>query len=210
MSVLKVYKRDGSLQEFNIEKITNAIFKAAQACGGDDKLTAGNLAKQVFDIIEIKFKESIPTVEEIQNIVEKVLIENRHAQVAKAFILYREKRNQMRETNALVGATIELFDDYLCDKDWAIKENANMQRSVAGLNNYVREAFTKKYWLSAIYPAEIREAHISGAMHIHDLGFLGAYCVGWDLRGILTDGFGGVPGKVCSSPAKHLRSFWVT
>lgn len=207
MKVLKVYKRDGSLQEFDIEKITNAIFKAAQACGGDNRETAENLSKQVYDIIQETFHSSVPTVEEIQNIVEKVLIENRHARVAKAFILYREKRNQVRETNALVGATIEMFDDYLSEKDWATKENANMQRSVAGLNNYVREAFTKKYWLSAIYPSEIREAHVNGAIHIHDLGFLGAYCVGWDLRGILVDGFGGVPGKVCSSPAKHLRSF---
>jgi anaerobic ribonucleoside-triphosphate reductase len=207
MNVLKVYKRDGSLQDYDVEKITNAIFKAAQACGGNDRATSQNLAQQVEHIIQEGFKESIPTVEEIQNIVEKVLIENRHARVAKAFILYREKRTQVRETNILVGATIELFDDYLCEKDWATKENANMQRSVAGLNNYVREAFTKKYWLSAIYPNDIRDAHTSGAIHIHDLGFLGAYCVGWDLRGILTDGFTGVPGKVSSLPAKHLRSF---
>ncbi|MDD3232174.1 MAG: ribonucleoside triphosphate reductase [Clostridia bacterium] len=207
MSTLNVYKRDGSLQPYNMEKITNAIFKAAQACGGNDKITAENLAKQVEEIIEKNYKSSTPTVEEIQNIVEKVLIENRHARVAKAFILYRESRNKIRDKNALIGATIELFDDYLRERDWSIKENSNMQRSVAGLNNYVREAFTQKYWLSAIYPPEVREAHINGAMHIHDLGFLGAYCVGWDLRAALVDGFSGVAGKIHSSPAKHLRSF---
>ena len=207
MTVLKVYKRDGSVQDYNKEKITNAIFKAASACGGSDRKTSEKLADQVEQLIETNFKSSIATVEEIQNLVEKVLIENRHAKVAKAFILYRDKRNQFRETNALVDATIEMFDDYLDEKDWAVKENANMQRSIAGLNNYVREAFTKKYWLNEIYPSEIRDAHISGSIHIHDLGFFGAYCVGWDLKGLLVDGFTGVVGKISSNPAKHLRSF---
>lgn len=207
MTVYKVYKRNGTIEDFSRDKITTAIFKAARACGGDDRDLSESLALQVEELIDKNFSGTIATVEEIQNLVEKVLIENRHAKVAKAFILYRDKRNQFRETNALVGATIEMFDDYLGDKDWAIKENANMQRSIAGLNNYVREAFTKKYWLNEVYPADIRDAHISGAIHIHDLGFFGAYCVGWDLKGLLVDGFTGVAGKVSSSPAKHLRSF---
>ena len=206
-TIIQVYKRDGSIQPYNKEKITNAIFKAVVACGGSDRSRAEALANEVEQYITSCDFASNPTVEEIQNAVEKVLIENRHAQVAKAFILYRDKRQQVRETNALTGATIELFEDYLKERDWAIKENANMQRSIAGLNNYVRESFTKKYWLNEIYPAEVRDAHISGAMHIHDLGFFGAYCVGWDLKGLLIDGFTGVPGKVSSAPAKHLRSF---
>ena len=134
-------------------------------------------------------------------------MENRHAKVAKAFSLYREKRISARELNALTGATIDLFTKYLDSADWAVKENANMQHSVAGLNNYVRESFTKNYWLNEIYPQEVKEAHESGALHLHDLGFFGAYCVGWDLRQILTDGFTGVPRKMSSRPAKHLRSF---
>lgn len=205
--ITKVLKRDGTYQDYNRNKIGEAIFKAAVACGGNDKETSMELAKQVENLLINSISSSIPTVEDIQNTVEKVLIENRHAQVAKSYILYREKRKQARENNALIGATIDLFEDYLDDRDWAIKENANMQRSIAGLNNYVREAFTKKYWLNEIYPSEIAEAHQSGAIHIHDLGFLGAYCVGWDLRSILTEGFTGVEGKVSSSPAKHLRSF---
>ena len=100
-----------------------------------------------------------------------------------------------------------MFSAYLGNEDWQIKENANTQKSVNGLNNYVREFFTKKYWLHEVYPAEVREAHESGDAHIHDLGFLGPYCAGWDLRQLLMEGFGGVPGKVESSPAKHLRSF---
>ena len=205
--VTQVYKRDGTFENFDLEKITNAIFKAAKACGGNNKETANNLAKEVEINLNNQFNHKVPTVEEIQNIVEKVLIENRHAQVAKSYILYREKRKQARENNALIGATIEMFDNYLSEKDWAIKENANMQRSIAGLNNYVREAFTKRYWLNEVYPDYIRELHNSGAIHIHDLGFFGAYCVGWDLRAILTDGFTGVTGKVSSNPPKHLRSF---
>ncbi len=100
-----------------------------------------------------------------------------------------------------------MFGDYLNDRDWGVKENANMQRSVNGLNNYVREAFTKKYWLYEIYPIDVCKAHESGDAHIHDLGFFGPYCAGWDLRQLLSDGFGGVDGKVESKPAKHLRSF---
>lgn len=205
--ITQVYKRDGTFQNFDVEKIANAIFKAARACGGDDKDTSKKLANEVVESLEKQFGSKIPTVEEIQNCVEKVLIENRHAQVAKSYILYREKRKQAREKNALIGATIDMFDNYLSEKDWAVKENANMQRSIAGLNNYVREAFTKSYWLNEIYPDNIRDLHNSGAIHIHDLGFFGAYCVGWDLRAILVDGFTGVTGKISSNPPKHLRSF---
>lgn len=100
-----------------------------------------------------------------------------------------------------------MFEDYLGEADWKTKENANTSRSVNGLNNYVREAFTKRYWLTRVYPEKIASAHTAGDFHLHDLGFLGAYCAGWDLRQLLTDGFGGVPGKVCARPAKHLRSF---
>ncbi len=206
MILTKVHKRDGTYQEYDINKIADAIFKAAESCGGNDRATSMKLALQVDEALRNK-DGGIPTVEEIQNMVEKVLIENRHAQVAKAYILYRETRSQAREANALIVATINLFEDYLQERDWKVKENANMQRSIAGLNNYVREAFTKNYWLNEVYPTEVREAHLSGAMHIHDLGFFGAYCVGWDLRSILVDGFTGVPGKVSSKPAKHLRSF---
>jgi ribonucleoside-triphosphate reductase (formate) len=203
----QVRKRDGKIEKFERQKIANAIYKAALACDGHDRELAEKLAEEVEKVAEGKFGSRMPTVEEIQDIVEKVLIENRHAKVAKAFILYREKRTSARELNALTGATIDLFTKYLDSADWAVKENANMQHSVAGLNNYVREAFTKNYWLNEIYPQEVKEAHKSGALHLHDLGFFGSYCVGWDLRQILTDGFTGVPRKMSSKPAKHLRSF---
>ncbi len=205
--ITEIIKRDGRREKFHPEKITWAIFKAATACGGKDFDRAEQLSRQVVDIAELRFAGSTPDVEAIQDIVEKVLIENGHAQTAKAFILYREKRKGAREMNALIGATIKMFSDYLADKDWRINENANTQKSVNGLNNYIREAFTKSYWLHEIYPIDVREAHENGDCHIHDLGFFGPYCAGWDLKQLLTDGFGGVESKVESRPAKHLRAF---
>ncbi len=203
----RIRKRDGRLEKFHPEKITWAIFKAAAACGGDDFAKAEELCAAVLEQAAQQYGDSIPEVEQIQDLVEKVLIKSGHARTAKAFILYREKRAGARNMNALIGATIKMFSDYLGDKDWRIKENANTQKSINGLNNYVREFFTKNYWLHEVYPAEVREAHDSGDAHIHDLGFLGPYCAGWDLRQLLMEGFGGVPGKVESRPAKHLRSF---
>jgi len=203
----EIMKRNGTIERFRPEKITWAIFKAATACGGDDYSLAESLATQVIKLAEEKYADKIPDVEGIQDLVEKVLIENGHAQTAKAFILYREKRKSAREINALIGATIDMFTNYLGEKDWQVQENANTQKSINGLNNYVRETFTKKYWLHEVYPVEVREAHESGDAHIHDLGFFGPYCAGWDLRQLLMEGFGGVNGKVESRPAKHLRSF---
>lgn len=203
----QIRKRDGRIEVFDREKIKVAIWKAAQAVNGTNEAMADELADEVVRIANERYTETIPDIEAIQDIVEKVLIEAGHARTAKAYILYREKRRGTREINALIGATIDMFGDYLKDKDWGIKENANMQKSVNGLNNYVREAFTKKYWLYEIYPENIRKAHESGDAHIHDLGFFGPYCAGWDLRQLLMEGFGGVEGKVESRPAKHLRSF---
>jgi ribonucleoside-triphosphate reductase len=205
--IMQIRKRDGRVTPFKSEKITWAIFKAANAVGGNNWNMAEDLTAQVIDMAEKRFQDGIAEVEAIQDLVEKVLIENGHAKTAKAYILYREKRRSARETNALIGATISMFSDYLGDKDWQVQENANTQRSINGMNNYVREAFTKQYWLHEVYPIEVRDAHVSGDLHLHDLGFFGAYCAGWDLRQLLMDGFGGVPGKVESSPAKHLRSF---
>ncbi len=205
--ITQIRKRDGRITAFKNEKITWAIFKAAMAVGGNNWTMAEDLTRQVISLADLKFRDGLAEVEGIQDLVEKVLIENGHAKTAKAYILYREKRRSAREANALIGATINMFSDYLGDKDWQVQENANTQRSINGMNNYVRETFTKQYWLHEVYPADIREAHQNGDFHIHDLGFFGPYCTGWDLRQLLSEGFGGVPGKVESSPARHLRSF---
>lgn len=203
----QIVKRNRTQVPFRKEKIIFAIFKAANAVGGTDFALAEKLTDQVLVLADQKYPDGVAEVEGIQDLVEKVLIEAGHAKTAKAFILYREKRRSARESNALIGATINMFSEYLNDRDWQINENANTQKSINGLNNYVREAFTQNYWLHEIYPEEIRNAHLSGDIHIHDLGFFGPYCAGWDLQQVLLNGFGGVPGKVESKPPKHLRSF---
>ncbi len=203
----EIIKRDQSVVPFKKEKIVLAIFKAAASVSGNDFSKSEKLADEVVKIAEATHPDGVIDVESLQDIVEKVLIENGHAKTAKAYILYREKRRSARESNALIGATINMFTEYLNDRDWKINENANTQKSINGLNNYVREAFTKNYWLHEIYTEDIRNAHLSGDIHIHDLGFFGPYCAGWDLRQILMNGFGGVQGKVESNAPKHLRSF---
>ncbi len=203
---IKIIKRDRTIVPFRKEKIVLAIFKAATSVGGSDFQKSEALTDEVCSIADRMYPNGIVEVETIQDIVEKVLIENGHAKTAKAFILYREKRRASREANALIGATIDMFTEYLNDRDWQINENANTQKSINGLNNYVREEFTKNYWLHEVYPENIRNAHQEGDIHIHDLGFFGPYCAGWDLRQIITTGFGGVPNKVESSPPRHFRS----
>ena len=205
--VKQVLKRDGTTQSYSRRKIEDAIFKAATAAGGDDRERASAIAQAVEKDILDKFSGKKPTVEEVQDLVEVQLIKRGHDQVAKAYILYREKRRSAREENALIGATIGTFNKYLGGDDFALKENANSAtKSVMGLMNFVREEFTKKYWLNEVYPAEIATAHTTGLMHLHDLGFFGAYCVGWDVKQILIMGFTGVPGKISSAPPKHLRT----
>ncbi len=149
--------------------------------------------------------DGVPTVEEIQDVVEKRLIENGHAQTAKAYILYRKQHTDMRELAALLSSS-DMVDQYLEVEDWRVKENSNMSYSLQGLNNYLSSTVIAKYWISRIYPQNIADAHFSGDMHIHDLGVLGAYCVGWDVSELLLSGFGGVSGKIESKPAKHFRT----
>lgn len=204
--ITHILKRDKTTVAFQKEKIAWAIFKAATAVGGDDWEKSEKLADATIEIINQKFTSPVK-VEDVQDSVEKVLIERGHAKTAKAYILYREKRRIARESNSLIDATVNMFNSYLNDADWKIQENANTQKSINGMNNYIRESFTHQYWLNEIYTADIREAHKSGDIHIHDLGFFGPYCAGWDLYQLLMMGFGGVQGKVNSKPAKHLRSF---
>ena len=205
--IQSIRKRDGRLEAFQSAKITAAIFKAAKACGGNDHARAERLAERVVARAEEAFDGCPAGVEAVQDIVERVLIDEGHARTAKAYILYREKRASSRNAHGLIEATIGMFAGYLADKDWHTRENANTQRSVNGLNNYVRECFTSNYYLHEVYPAEVRQAHENGDAHIHDLGFLGPYCTGWNLYSLLMEGFGGVSGTVRSRPPRHLRSF---
>jgi anaerobic ribonucleoside-triphosphate reductase len=201
-----VRKRDGRLAEFDTDRITNAIWKAAKAVGGKDRRIAKRLSEQVVGELEKHFgDEGVPTVEEIQDLVEKTLIENGHTRTAKAYILYRKQHQDLRELASLLSSA-DLVDQYLEIEDWRVRENSNMSYSLQGLNNYLSSTVIAKYWITRIYPPQIGDAHFSGDIHIHDLGVLGPYCVGWDLAHLLLSGFGGVPEKIESTPAKHFRT----
>lgn len=205
--ITKIIKRSGEITDFDQAKITDAIFKAAEAVGLEhpEKL-ANKLTEEVLQRISKKFHHhSIPAVEEIQDIVEETLIINRQIKMAKSYILYRDQHRQLRDIS---GSTLEekLMEDYLGRADWRLKENSNMSFSVQGLNNYLASAISAKYWLNKMYPENIRQAHVNGDFHVHDLGLLAPYCCGWDLKDLLIRGFGGVPEKTQSKPAKHFRT----
>ena len=204
--IKKIRKRDGSIVPFNKEKIIEAIWKAVKSVGGTDREKAISLGNEVEKLLYVEGQETIiPNVEEVQNKVEKILIERGHAKVAKAYILYRKSREELRNVKGLFD-TIEVVDDYLSLNDWMVKENSNMGYSLQGLNNYIVEKIMKNYWMRRVYPEASREAHERGDLHIHDLGTLGSYCVCWDLKDLLVTGFKGVPGKVASKPPKHFRT----
>ena len=203
----QIRKRDGRVVSFDPDKITDAIFKSAKAVGGSDRGAAESVTAAVAGILDIIYKDGrIPTVENVQDLVEKILIEKGHAKVAKAYILYREQHRKIREGKSLIDEGLDLVDNYLDRSDWRVNENSNMSYSLQGLNNHIAAAVTAKYWLERIYPPEIRDLHQNCEIHLHDLGLLSAYCVGWDLRDLLLTGFGGVKGKIESRPAKHFRS----
>ncbi|MGC8971835.1 MAG: ribonucleoside triphosphate reductase [bacterium] len=200
----EIRKRDGRIVKFDASKITNAIAKAGAATGEFGRDIAERLTLKVLSLAEEVIKDEIPTVEEIQDVVEEVLLDSPYRKTAKAYILYRDQHAKIREISA--KANVDLVDQYLEKIDWQVQENSNMTFSLQGLNNYISSEISKIYWLNKIYPPEIRNAHLNGDFHIHDLNSLSVYCVGWDLQDLLIEGFRGVPGKAESKPAKHFRS----
>ncbi len=204
--VRKIRKRDGSIVPFDADKIAEAIWKAVKSVGGSDKQRTEILAKLVVSNLTKRYGElQIPSVEEVQDMVEKTLIEEGHAKVAKTYILYRKSHEELRNVKGLFD-TIEAIDDYISLSDWMVKENSNMGFSLQGLNNYISTKIVSNYWTRRVYPEAIRNAHDNNDIHIHDLGTLGAYCVGWDLKDLLMTGFTGVTGKVSCKPPKHFRT----
>ena len=200
-------KRDGRVVPFNLERIEKAIEKAITATGQGDGQKARKLSKEVLNFLQRRFRKGEnPTVEQIQDIVEEVLILNGYVETARAYILYREQRRRIRESKTALDEAVDLVDKYVDQADWRIKENSNMGFSIQGLHHYITSNVAKRYWLNKIYPKEIRQVALSGDFHIHDLDFLGAYCCGWELQDLLLRGFGGVFGKVECSPPKHFRS----
>lgn len=203
---INLRKRDGRITPFDAEKITFAIFKALRACEKPDRQKAQDLMLEVLSALRVfENPELTLTVEQVQDEVEKVLFNNRLFDVAKSYILYRKQHEHLRNAKELLSNT-DLVDNYLNLSDWRIRESANSSYSLQGLNQHLATALSAQYWMERIYPDEIKAAYESGKLHIHDLGFLSVYCVGWDLEDLLLSGFTGVAGKIESKPAKHFRT----
>jgi len=200
----KIKKRDGRVADFDSSKISDAIAKAGEATGEFDEREAKKLTLKVMTLARDLRLGACPDVEEIQDIVERVLLDSPFYKTAKSYIIYREQHNQIRKIT--IREHVELMDSYIRKMDWKVKENSNMSYSLQGLNNYISSDITAEYWLNCIYPPEVRNAHNRGDLHIHDLSLLSVYCVGWDLQDLLMEGFKGVAGKVESSPPRHFRT----
>lgn len=200
----KIKKRDGRIVKFNQRKITDAIFKAGQETREFGLDTSKKLSDKVLDRAKEIIRDDIPAVEQIQDIVETVLIESRYIKTAKAYIIYRDQHARIRDLKKTIS--LDLVDEYINNEDWRVNENSNMTYSLQGLNNHIASVISSHYWLYKIYPKDVRKAHVCGDFHIHDLALIAPYCAGWDLKDLLIRGFGGVPGKIESKPAKHFRA----
>jgi ribonucleoside-triphosphate reductase len=201
-----IVKRSGRKVTFNPRKIERAIEKSLHATGAYTPDGLATVTKIVIDKLHRESAKdlSVPTVESVQDTIETTLMESGYHETSKAYILYREQHAQIRRM--VQTESIDLVDQYLSKADWQVKENSNMSFSLQGLNNYIASEVSKTYWLHKIYPAKIREAHLGGDFHIHDLNLLSVYCVGWDLYDLLRRGFGGVAGKIESTPPKHFKT----
>lgn len=201
-----IVKRNGSLMDFDQDKITSAIEKAGAATGEFGPSEAMILSGQACKVIAHRFGDVAPTIEEVQDIVEQTLISANHFDTARAYIVYRERRSQARRDRATFVDVTSSVNEYLSRADWRVNANANQGYSLGGLILNVSGKVIANYWLSHVYPAEVGEAHRNGSFHIHDLDMLSGYCAGWSLRTLLNEGFNGVPNKVESAPPRHLAS----
>lgn len=201
-----VRKRTGDIVRYRKHLIERAVSAALSASQTEED--PAEITEQVEATLYMKFFRAgiIPTVEQVQDHIEDTFVHRKLTNATRQFILYREKRSEAREVEQLFSGIEGLVGDYLTREDWRVNENSNMNYSLQGLNFYLSSSITARYWLSKTYTPVIRDAHHSGDMHIHDLGILGPYCVGWDLTDLLKSGFRGARGKIESSPPKHLRS----
>ncbi|MBR5134249.1 MAG: ribonucleoside triphosphate reductase [Clostridia bacterium] len=202
-----VVKRDGKIVGFDLQKISDAIKLAFEACQKQyNQDVIDFLALKVTAEFEPKIKDELISVEHIQDSVESVLIKAGYDDVAKAYIIYRRQREKIRNLNATMVDYKAIVDNYLNINDWRVKENSTVTYSVGGLILSNSGAVTANYWLSEIYDDEIGNAHRNADIHIHDLSMLTGYCAGWSLKQLIQEGLGGVSGKITSAPARHLSS----
>ena len=203
--MFEVVKRDGEVTEFNLGKINDAIAKAFDATNksyNDDII--GLLSLRVSSDFQEKIQDNKVSVEDIQDSVEKTLESTGYTDVAKAYILYRRQREKMRNMKNTILDYKDVVNSYVKVEDWRVKENSTVTYSVGGLILSNSGAVTANYWLSEIYDDEIADAHRNADIHIHDLSMLTGYCAGWSLKQLITEGLGGISGKITSAPASHL------
>ncbi|KAA0207014.1 ribonucleoside triphosphate reductase [Candidatus Uhrbacteria bacterium] len=206
MTICKIQKRNGAIVDFDVEKIRAAVAKAAAAVGIDDASVASSVSTSVRAQLEAVYDAGVPTVEQVQDEVEETLIRLGYSEMAKAYILYREKRREAREARSVVVEVDKTISEYLERSDWRVEANSNQGYSLGGMILNTAGKVTANYWLSHVYPKEIGDMHRNADVHIHDLDMFSGYCAGWSLRALLEEGFNGVPGKVESGPPKHLSS----
>jgi ribonucleoside-triphosphate reductase (formate) len=207
LHVTRVVKRDGRVVSFDQEKITKAVMKSFAETNEGGLSEAKKVSLKVVQLLNKNYKKgNVPEIEEIQDLVERVLMILDFDETAKAYILYREQHRKIRESEEALKEAVDLVDKYIQEIDWQVKENANMAYSLQGLNNYISSIVSSKYWLNRVYSKAIRDAHSEGDFHIHDLDKIAAYCCGWDLQDLLRRGFTGVAGKIACKPPKHLRT----
>ena len=213
---MTIIKRDGSRVPYNNEKIQNAVAKALMASGEVATKRVSTSAQIIGLLVECELFDDPTaarngqmeaTVEHIQDLVEAALMEQGLPKTAKAYILYRQQHTKMRETRNAILDVKKTIEGYVGpNKDWRVKENATVSLSLGGLILSNSGAITSNYWLSEIYDEEVANAHRNADMHIHDLSMLSGYCAGWSLRQLITEGLGGVEGRITSSPAAHLST----
>ena len=183
---IKICKRDGRIVNFDTEKMSYAIFKALRSVGKPNRQQAEDLMLEVLKKLNVFERNDITTVEEVQDTVEQVLFDNKLFDVAKSYIVYRKQHESIRNTKELLS-NMDIIDKYIDLNDWRIKESANSSYSLQGLNQHIATIISSQYWLERVYSEEIKQAYQSGRIHIHDLGFLSVYCVGWDLKDLLME-----------------------
>lgn len=206
MAIYKVRKRNGAIVSFDRSKIEHAIKKAIESVGGTDYSKVELITDKVIEAVLAKVGNEIPDVEMIQDAVEQLLIKEGHDTIAKAYILYREKRAQSREARKVVVEVGKTMDEYLQQTDWRVNANSNQGYSLGGLILNVAGKVVANYWLSHVYPEEVGNAHRNGDYHIHDLDMFSGYCAGWSLRQLLEEGFNGLDNRVQSAPPRNLQS----
>ncbi len=200
MPIYKIQKRNGAVIDFNKLKIEDAILKAFTAAGTPDSAAAAVITGDVIAELEKNFPETIPHVEDVQDMVEKKLINYDYSAVAKSYILYRAKRSEVRDEKDVVVEVEKTISEYLNQLDWRVNANSNQGYSLGGMILNTAGKVTANYWLSHVYPKYIGDAHRNADVHIHDLDMFSGYCAGWSLRALLEEGFNGVPGATSSSP----------